>query len=115
MTDIEYTPIRGVNIPTTQVKDMEAQYGGILVQDADAALIYSLDIAYKEYYNNRGRYPTLVQLREDPFSVYKPHVIKIQEPITHYDIPVYHKPAWFKIPRIFKGISGVRGGFNGSG
>lgn len=99
----EFSTVRNVRVPRQQIDDMKAMYGAELVEDG--LVLDALDRALKHHRATRGIDPDLVNLRDDPFHWYKHMILDVREPLTGFLIPVTHKPAWFKLPRLFSGIT----------
>lgn len=100
-----FTEVRGVRVPTRQIEEMKANYGAELVPDSEFIIIAALDRALKDFRARHGYDPERINLREDPFHWYRHMILNVEDPIMHIKIPVTHKPAYFRIKRIFPGVS----------
>jgi hypothetical protein len=99
MNDL-YTTVRGVQIATAQIKQIEDEYGVRLVPDTEGRVLLALDRTLQEYRIQKGKDPDLVMLRETPELYYKHMVLNIH--FMGMEIPgAYKKPAWFKMSKLF--------------
>lgn len=106
--DDQSVVVRGVRVPAAQIKELEDKFGASLVPDSEWLIIKALDLALKRYRAEHGRDPELMNLREDIFSWYKHAPLSIEDPVFHALLPARTKPAWFRLPRIYRGASLVR-------
>lgn len=98
----DYVIVRGVNVPKADIERMEQDFGATLVGDHEVIVIAALDMALKRFRDTHGRDPERVNLREDPFHWYKHAPINLAV-MAGLTVPVTHKPAWFRWPRLFHG------------
>ncbi len=95
-----YTQVRGVNIPTFQIKQVEGQYGVKLVPDEEYNILLNLDLSLKKYREERGKDPDLIMLADQPEFYYKHMVLNIH--LLGMELPgSTKKPAWFRFKRNF--------------
>lgn len=95
-----YTLVRGIKVPTIQIKQIEEQFGVKLVSDdyENANIIYTLDRTLAQYRLENKRDPDLILLTDTPDVYYKHMVMNLN--FLGMEVPgSYTKPAWFKLPR----------------
>ncbi|OGC94060.1 MAG: hypothetical protein A2W25_11805 [candidate division Zixibacteria bacterium RBG_16_53_22] len=98
----EYVTVRGCQVPAQEIQNLKDQFGAELVPDSEWRIIRALDMTLKHYRAMHGKDPDLVKLNQDPFYWYKHCPLNVVEPVTKAKVPAKHKPAWFRIKRIFK-------------
>ena len=89
-----------LRVPVPNVNDFGPDVK--LVPDSEWRIIRALDMTLKHYRAMHGKDPDLVKLNQDPFYWYKHCPLNVVEPVTKAKVPAKHKPAWFRIKRIFK-------------
>lgn len=96
-----YTFVRGVQIPTFQISNIEAEYGVKLVPDTEWQILKALDLTLQKYrlaHDNKD--PDVVMLREYPDRLFKHMVLNIN--FLGMTVPgSYQKPAWFSMKKGF--------------
>ena len=94
-----FTFVRGVQIPTLQIDNVEQEYGVKLVSDERPELLLALDRALQIYrLSHKNKDPDVVQLSDYPELLFKHMVLNIS--FMGAEIPgSYNKPAWFSFKR----------------
>lgn len=96
-----YTFVRGVQIPTFQISNIEAEYGVKLVPDTEWQILKALDLTLQKYrlaHDNKD--PDVVMLREYPDRLFKYMVLNVD--FLGMSVPgPYNKPCWFWFKKNF--------------
>lgn len=96
------TLVRGVMIPTAQIKEIEKEVGCKAVIDVDEMsmrLIAALDYALEQYMAQYKKYPKAINIIEDSTHYYRPMPMNIN--LGGYTAEVSNKPLWFRFPKYF--------------
>lgn len=101
----DFVVLRNIRVPRHQVDELRLMFGAEPLMDDDP-LLPILDKALAFYRESHGRDPDSLVLAGDGTVRYKHCALTVPiHALGGIRVPVEHKPAWFRLPRIFKGVT----------